>query len=314
MDIESTARDSPALVHLPAPLARLAELLERQSRTTLAVLSTVLVLVVCVIDALTGPQLAFSIFYLLPVSIAAWHLGWRAGLLTVLASGAAWLVADRLAGHVYTVPAIQYWNALVRTSFFFIVAYILTLLKQALHAERELARTDALTGLSNQRSFIELGEREVARAHRLRRPITLAYLDVDGFKAVNDTGGHAAGDLLLRDIAMTLLAETRDIDVVGRLGGDEFALVLPDVGPAAARIALERVLRRLEETSARSNWGVGYSLGVVTADHPGVTLQGLMRQADHLMYEVKRNGGRQVAYLNETVAAVDRARPLRGMQ
>lgn len=302
-------RVTTTAVHVPVLLTRVTEYIERQSRPVVVLLCVLLLLVVFAIDAATGPQFSFSIFYLLPVGIAAWHLGWHVGLITVAVSGVAWLAADRLAGQVYVIPAVQYWNALVRAAFFFIVAWILTLLKDALIAERAVARTDVLTGLANKRSLTELGDREVGRAHRLKRPITLAYLDVDGFKNVNDTQGHAAGDELLCAIADSLRQETRDLDVVARVGGDEFALLLTDASPAGARVVMERVLRRLEESATRGGWHVAFSIGVISADHPAVTLGGLLRQADHLMYDAKRAGGSRVAYRDDTTAGPDPRAP-----
>lgn len=95
----------------------------------------------------------------------------------------------------------------------------------ALQKEKELARVDPLTLLSNRRTFYEQAEVEIARAWRYSRPLCIAYLDIDNFKLVNDWLGHSTGDALLVTLASTLRAELRASDLVGRMGGDEFAIL-----------------------------------------------------------------------------------------
>jgi diguanylate cyclase (GGDEF)-like protein len=199
-------------------------------------------------------------------------------------------------GQTYSLPLVQYWNMLVRAGFFFIVAYTLTKLKAALLHERELARTDWLTGLPNSRSFLESAEHEAARARRARQPLTMAYIDLDGFKAVNDTLGHAAGDALLRHIAHALVSGLRNIDLVARLGGDEFAVLLPDTSQTAARHALERLHALMQEAATRGGWPVRVSVGAVTLLPPPPTVDDMLRHADAAMYSAKRDGGGRIHF------------------
>lgn len=107
---------------------------------------------------------------------------------------------------------------------------------------RELATRDELTGCPNRRALTEAMEREVARSRRYNMPLCLAVVDLDDFKAFNDTQGHAAGDQLLRHCADAWRGELRGEDVLARLGGDEFVLILPNADRDEGRTVLRRVL------------------------------------------------------------------------
>ena len=153
------------------------------------------------------------------------------------------------------------------------------------HQRRELARlsrSDPLTGCLNRRGFTERFEAE--RSDHVRhdgRPLGLIVIDLDDFKAVNDTQGHAAGDELLCRVAAVLAADLRPSDVLGRLGGDEFAVLLPETGPDELRAAAERIGRHLGLVSAAS-------LGLASLPADGETAEALHRSADADLYRVKQ--------------------------
>jgi diguanylate cyclase (GGDEF)-like protein len=273
-----------------------AAVLDRQPAVRLRLLCALLLGLAFVTDHAIGPELASSIFYVAPVALAAWYLGWHATLLVIVAAGAGSFIADALAEPAAALPVAQYWNALVRTALFLIVGRALTVLRWSLEQERTTARTDSLTGLGNHRSLLELGTREWARAQRHDTPMTLAYMDVDGFKAVNDTLGHAAGDDLLIRIARVLAASVRDIDIVARLGGDEFVLVLPELAADGAPFVVERLLRALRAVAQYGGYDVGFSVGVVTFAAPAPPLPDMLRRADAAMFDVKAAGGNRAAY------------------
>src|SRR5260221_899826 len=132
---------------------------------------------------------------------------------------------------------VAYWNAGLRLGVLAILCLCLNALRRAL----ESARIDHLTSLPNSRSFEAAAGREIERARRYRRPFTIAYLDVDGFKDVNDRQGHTSGDDLLRQIADTLRASVRRSDLAARLGGDEFAILLPETDVDAGKQAAKKV-------------------------------------------------------------------------
>ena len=142
------------------------QITQRQPKWLLALLGFVLVLCLGVIDYLTGPEISFSVFYLLPILGATWVVDQWAGVFISVVSAVTWLAMDLLAGATYSHPAIPYWNATTRLTFFLIVAMLVSALKRRLEFEEELARMDALTGVSNVRFFTELANMEIDRARR----------------------------------------------------------------------------------------------------------------------------------------------------
>jgi diguanylate cyclase (GGDEF)-like protein len=249
------------------------------------------VALVGLLDYLTGSEISISIFYLAPIGLVAYRGRRSAGILLSAMSAVVWSALD-LSSRSYSHWTIGCWNALVRLAFFLIVTLILARLREHSDHERLLATTDALTGVANGRAFYALLEMETRRLKRSGKPLTLAYLDVDGFKAVNDQRGHMAGDDLLRLCAATIARNVRAVDVVARLGGDEFAILFPEAGAAAAARMLERVRGALADEVAASpaDWPVTFSIGaIVAASAPG-EIRDLVRTADDLMYRVKRSG------------------------
>jgi diguanylate cyclase (GGDEF)-like protein len=239
----------------------------------------------------TNPRLTFTLFYLAPIGIASWYLGWRAGLLMAIFGSLVWPLGDYLTNDD-TTSAIRFWNGAVRSGVFLVIAYVIGMLRHVLDHERELARTDALTGVPNWRHFSELAARELSRARRYRRPISLAYIDVDNFKHVNDTLGHEAGNEVLREIAVALQSSLRLTDMVARVGGDEFVVLLPDQGSDGAATALAKVRRDLTALCERSHRhaSIGFSIGVITALNAPAEIETLIHAADALMYGVKSEG------------------------
>jgi diguanylate cyclase (GGDEF)-like protein len=264
--------------------------LERRSRPFIFVVGLLLVILLGVADYLNGPDVSFLIFYAVPVFLAAWYAGRRAGLWMCAASGLAWLVgAYATTGH-FSSPVIAYWNAAVRLGFIVILAHLVASFKISLEHERELARTDYLTGALNGRSFGELAASEINRARRHSHPFTVAFMDVDDFKLVNDRHGHSAGDRLLKAVADSVRQTVRAVDSVARLGGDEFAVLMPETGKAAAQVVIRRVRRQLLEAARSQGLPVTFSIGVVTWDTPPASVDEMLRAADELMYAAKRLG------------------------
>jgi diguanylate cyclase (GGDEF)-like protein len=255
----------------------------------------VLTLVVGFLDAVTGAELSFSIFYLLPITLLASALGLRWALANAVVASTTWLIADDLAGQDYSHGLYPFWNAFMRLGYFVLFAVLFSRLHRALDQERTLARTDPLTSLFNRRAFVELAGREVERARRYERPLTLAYMDLDHFKAVNDEHGHDVGDQLLRQVASTLITSMRATDVVARLGGDEFAILLSETDRERAVRALDKARRALDEHMSAHGWGVTFSIGVACAVSPADTLADLLATADRLSYEAKRAGRDRIA-------------------
>jgi len=153
---------------------------------------------------------------------------------------------------------------------------------------RYLADRDPLTKLLNRRAFVRHLEDAAGRARVSGRPLSLLYCDLDGFKTVNDTRGHAEGDRVLCAFGRLLLATVRHDDAVFRMGGDEFALVLEHCPRERALEVVDRVVERLHGERGTGELPIGASFGVAVADCSGpVDSEALLRRADDAMYDAK---------------------------
>jgi diguanylate cyclase (GGDEF)-like protein len=157
-----------------------------------------------------------------------------------------------------------------------------------------LSVTDDLTHLYNSRYLNTVLRRETKRASRSGRPLSLLFIDLDGFKTVNDTHGHLCGSRALVEAAAVIRNSARETDVVARFGGDEFALVLPDTGGEGAFAVGERIRERLAAYSFlaadRLDVRLTASVGVATLPDVAASSEELMRAADKAMYAVKESG------------------------
>jgi diguanylate cyclase (GGDEF)-like protein len=250
----------------------------------------VLVAIVGAVDLATGRELSFSIFYAIPVGIGSWYAGKRFGLVVCVASAATWLASDWSAGFQYSHPAIPLWNAGVRLGFFVIIAYLFDRLHSSMDLQESLAQLDGLTGMMNARAFKTSCETLFELASRHDRPLALGYLDLDGFKGVNDRLGHTVGDEVLKAVAAALGQRLRASDLGGRLGGDEFAVLLPETDLAGARAFFTGLRESLSDLAASKSWPVGFSIGVAVFRPPTTTPDDAIRLADGLMYKVKNSG------------------------
>jgi diguanylate cyclase (GGDEF)-like protein/PAS domain S-box-containing protein len=163
-------------------------------------------------------------------------------------------------------------------------------LQLALRREEQLARIDPLTGSVNRRAFYEVLEGELSRLSRYGRPLTVAYFDVDNLKQANDNLGHEAGDAILRTISTTVRMHLRQTDTIARMGGDEFAILFPEADSQSAQAAMDKVNNFLLETMRQNQWGITFSIGLVTCLTTPVSVENLMRKADELMYITKKSG------------------------
>jgi diguanylate cyclase (GGDEF)-like protein len=153
----------------------------------------------------------------------------------------------------------------------------------------EQALHDPLTGLPNRTLFIERVEHALLRSNRRGTPLSVLYLDLDEFKAVNDTRGHEAGDSLLIEVSDRLKGALRAEDTAARLGGDEFAVLLEEADQTAAKVIVERLSRTFRGTRTAEEVPIAFSIGVATREH-GEELDLLLRQADAAMYAAKAAG------------------------
>ncbi len=260
------------------------------ARDALVSLSVAGVLFIGWADYASGYEISMSLLYLAPVTVAAWYGGRRIGLAIAILSCCTWYGAELAAGRQYSHAAIPVWNALVRLGFFAITARLIDALHTSLRREQALARSDGLTGLYSRRAFEERLRHDLDLARHRQSALTLAYLDLDDFKVINDRHGHAEGDRVLRAVGRVLSSFMRDADTAGRLGGDEFALVFPDTDAGQARAAISNLRARLHAELAREGRSVHCSMGAVTFLSPADSPESALAAADELMYRVKREG------------------------
>jgi diguanylate cyclase (GGDEF)-like protein len=271
-------------------IAAVDRLLAGLSRSQVLVASSCVVAAIAFVDYLTGYDVSVSIFYLMPVAMAAWYGGRVPNLLLSALACASWFVADILAGHPYDNMAHPLWETLVRFGFFLVNGSLLVALRSSLVLQRELARTDALTGVFGRRAFQERLGHDLELARRHGGSLTVAFVDLDDFKGLNDSRGHLVGDQALRVVANVLQAVTRRADTVARLGGDEFALAFPDTDSAGARQVAAKLTNDLPEALAAVAPGLTCSIGVVTFREDMPVMEEAIRAADALMYQAKREG------------------------
>ena len=279
---------------------------EALSKTDILLYSVVATVFFGIIDYATGPDFSFAIFYLLPIAFATWFSGRNDGFKISLLSVAAAFVANFLWPKSGVHFLVAYWDALTGLVFYSLTAVMLAELKTIMLKEKGMARTDFLTGINNSRNFYELAGIEIKRASRQNDPLTIAYMDLDNLKRVNDTKGHLEGDLLLQTAADIIRSGTRQTDIAARLGGDEFAILMPATGDKDAYAVLERVRNKIFDTFRTRNWEASVSIGAATCIMGRqCSVNTLIKAADYLMYEAKRSGkNRLVQRPIETIPAV----------
>ncbi len=191
------------------------------------------------------------------------------------------------------------------------VARDITARKLAEETIRRLAFQDALTGVANRAVLMDRLALNIAQARRSHTSVGLLFLDLDGFKQVNDLNGHDAGDRLLQGVARELGEMLREGDTLARVGGDEFVMVLPGIGGEddAASVA-RRGLERLSPAvlSKQGATPVSVSIGIATFPQNAANAESLLRNADFAMYEAKRDGGNAFRLFSQVHRADETAR------
>lgn len=273
-----------------------ATFLEKRGKPFWVSTAVALVLVLGIIDYISGIELSISLFYLIPIFMVVWFTDGQMGLVFSFASTIVGFIANYSAGQTYSNLTIYVWNIVLRLGFYLVVVWLGATLKKAYTLNRELARTDYVTGAISPRYFYDLAQIELRRAQRYRHPLTLAYIDLDNFKAVNDRLGHSTGDRVLRAVTAGICRQVRPADTLARLGGDEFGLLMPETDAEAAKTVLNRIHSSLVDEMLRNGWMVTFSVGVVTFNEVPKSVDEMVKMADGIMYSVKTAGKNGVNY------------------
>lgn len=252
-------------------------------------LAIIIVLATAFIDYITGNQLELSVFYIIPIAITVLKTD-KKYVLPVAVLSALTESGIKILGTVnYSDIFIYYWNIIINSSNYILIAFLGLNLKSAYENEKTLARVDFLTGILNWKAFYEILEREVKRVKRCKQVLSVAYIDCDNFKHVNDVLGHHEGNNVLAIVASTIEKAIRQTDYVARLGGDEFAILLTDASSKDAALVIYKIKRLLLAEMAKYNYPVTFSIGLASFEKNPVSADEILRIADSLMYQVKNN-------------------------
>ena len=246
-------------------------------------------------DYVTGAGVNVGILYYVVTALTVWSLGQRVGIaMGVGGIAAAWLLryGGLIPGEGHGVAA-AIWNVSARALMILFIAVVVSSLRNALALERWRASTDGLTGILNKDAFRHGAMKAVHNARLHDRALVLAYMDLDGFKEVNDRHGHSAGDRVLCAFAMAGSHVLRETDLFARIGGDEFVALMSvrslEDGDRLAAMLHDRLTARLRETG----FEVTCSMGALVSPAHHLDVEGTgggLELADALMYEVKRAG------------------------
>jgi diguanylate cyclase (GGDEF)-like protein len=237
-----------------------------------------------------SPELNVAPFYLLNVLFVSWSCGrwWGMCFAVLCAATEIWL--GWIIRFPYSTTAFLYVNVFNRLVAYAIVVWLTSQLRGLYEQGLDTARRDFLTGAANRMAFYEALGVERARQRRSRKPLSIAYIDCDNFKAVNDRLGHGEGDKVLKAIVSTARTKLRETDTIARLGGDEFGLILPETEARGAAKAISALRDALKERMQINGWDVSFSIGLGTFISLSESLDELVSLSDALMYEAKRKG------------------------
>lgn len=238
----------------------------------------------------TGFAYEFNSFYVLPLLASAWWLDTFTCVSTTLFCLADWAYTDiRLEGkQSELLPLVC--NTTTRAMTISCVIVLIKRLRRALQQEWDNSHHDQLSGLWNRRYFLELGATVLTVAKRHDLPVTMAFMDLDRFKEVNDTLGHAVGDDLLRTVSAVMQDHFRSEDILTRLGGDEFAVIMPGLTAKDAAMRLEALREKIRAAMGQRRWPVTLSIGAASFAEATGGLEAMLRAADAAMYEAKAAG------------------------
>lgn len=260
---------------------------------------------IALIDVITIERYAFFLFYFPSLMLLGWYSKSKAGYLLPLFCAGGWLVARFYSSHPMVAPVVL-WNFSVRWISFSFVLWITRQLRlrelklaeaqkeisRLLELEKNISRHDPLTGAYNSRAFRERLRDERQRSIRFKHPLSLLYIDLDGFKKMNDLHGHQFGDELLKKTVICLNHVVRNIDLVARLGGDEFIVLLPETSAEGAAVCSDRILEAFKKEIIGD---VTASIGAVSFKECPESEDEMIRIADHAMYRAKKAGKNQYA-------------------
>jgi diguanylate cyclase (GGDEF)-like protein len=241
--------------------------------------------IVALLDVIVDPRYGISLLYVLPVIWVQRQFTLMWGLLSAAGAALTWAVIDIAQTWPDTDLAVALVNTTVRLGVFVVIVFLDHGRSQAI----ELAVTDPLTEMPNRRGLVQRAQRMLRDIDR-GQPLVIAFLDLDGFKRLNDTQGHAEGDKALRAVARVLKQRVRETDVSARVGGDEFVVLLRHTDEAGARRVAEELADSIRQR-LQSSWAIDITVGTVFLAESPESIDAALSLADELLYHGKRGGG-----------------------
>lgn len=235
---------------------------------------------------LAGGAVLLDVLFLIPIGLVGWHAGVGSALSIAAACAGIWWAAESAAP----------MDAATRFLLFTAFAVLLPSVRTERDHEQESSQNDYLTRTLSKRGFLTQASLELQRAQRYQRPFTVAGLDIDRFRIMNERFGHQAADNLLRSVARNLKGKIRSSDLAARLGNDEFALFFPETQSEAAQIVLQRLHKSLLDMVEKNEWPVTFSIGAVTYLQAPESVQALLKKMDELVGTVKLEGRNRVRH------------------
>ena len=262
-------------------------------------------------DYFTAYELSLSAFYVLIILAVSWFCGvWWGGLFAFLAMFSQ-IQLGLLLGNPFSEPAYFYVSNGNRLFSYLLIAFLTATVRTLYERSQSAARVDYVTGVTNSTGFYEKVAVEMARHRRNHAPFSVAYMNCDYFKVINEGLGHREGDRVLMIIAQVLEANLRETDVVARLGGDEFALVFPHTGEAEVLPLIRKLCESLDRTMARHEWPITFSVGVGIFPTVPDNVDRVIAFCDRLMQRVKALGKNKVLHKIYDPNDVDSSPPTR---
>lgn len=276
-------------------LASLIAFLESRSPALITALAFTLLAAVASLDYHLDDQLSFSILYLIPIAVVSLYSARASFLFCLVCAGVANSI-HHFSGHPYSSGLTTIWNTLASLAVFLLTAYLLDRLKTHLAMIDNLMRKDDETGVLNMRGLQDEVNGRLMLADRYSRPVAVARIDVDGFKAVVDTRGRTAGVQILKEVAGTIGQCVRVTDIVGRVGGDEFVVFLPETDYPGAQSMFKRIHEALDRLAVERDSPISFNISVAAYKTAPATLDDALQYVDRIMYRLRQTGKMDILY------------------
>jgi diguanylate cyclase (GGDEF)-like protein len=248
--------------------------------------SLLVVALIAYIDMIDGPEIWLTPLYTLPVGAVAFFCAQKKQFLSVVVLSVVCQTAVFHSYHLANIPEIA--DSCIALASSVLIAYFGRLARNSYLAMDALATTDFLTGLKNRRSFDSITDLEIAKQKRYGGHFSLAIIDLDGFKRLNDSLGHRAGDKALQALAGILSQSMRQSDTVARIGGDEFAVLMPNTMAADCQMICRQLSERIATQMADAGFRITASIGFSTFEEPPESTSEALHKVDLAMYSAKR--------------------------